>query len=271
MECGPFALLWACCDKRADGIGRAVGVDKSKEYPSSRVSDEISKKRGFTSKENDNPNHRSPFLKPGSALPTTGFGIVFAQNDEGYLFVHSLVSGSPASMAQPEICVGDVLSSVDSVSVYKKDLSFVAKCMAGSLKRNTVFGFCNADFHEDDNSQIKIVVLSRQIVNAMKEPEIKGPERSSISPIPSTQDDGIEMPSKFRIRLSDDLDNSVSDSKEVDTSADEELSMANKLRDQGSYADAIKLYRKILKDFAPNHQNNPITVNMEEKENMVPN
>jgi hypothetical protein len=278
FECGPFAFLWACCDKRATGISRAVDVERSKDCLASRVSDELAKKRGFPA-QNENSNQRSPFLlKAGGTMPTSGFGIVFAQNDEGFLYVHSLVSGSPASMAKPEICVGDILSSIDSVSVYKKDLSFVAKCMNGSLKRNTVFGFCNGSIEEDGNCQIKTVVLSRReskIMKAMKEPEIRGPERAEISPLTSMQDSDIEMPTKTKIRSSDDSENTSFEAKEVDSSADEELSMANKLRDQGSYSDAIKLYRKILKDFAANHQNNPKTLvketDMGDKENIVPN
>jgi hypothetical protein len=273
FECGPLALLWACCDKRANGIGRAVDIDRSKDYlPPSRVSDELAKKRGFTAPNEDSSQRASPFLKAGGALPTSGFGIIFAQNDQGFLYVHSLVSGSPASMAKPEICVGDILSSIDTVSVYKKDLSFVAKCMNGSLKRNTVFGFCSGNIQENGDSQIKTVVLSRQIVKAMKEPEMKGPARTKVSPLPSTQGEDIEVPSKTKIRLSDDAENNAFEATEVDTSADEELSIANKLRDEGSYSDAIKLYRKILKDFASN-QNNPKMkgMGMKEKENIVPN
>jgi hypothetical protein len=268
FECGPLALLWACCDKRANGIGRAVDIDRSKEYLPSRVSDEVAKKRGFANAE---VNQRaSPSLKTGGALPTSGFGIIFAQNDQGFLYVHSLVSGSPASMAKPEICVGDILSSIDSVSVYKKDLSFVAKCMNGSLKRNTIFGFCNGNIQENGDSQIKTVVLCRNIVKAMQEPEIRGPERNEISPFPSKKGEDIEMPSKTKILFSDDSENTKT--TEVDTSADEELSIANQLRDQGSYTDAIKLYRKILKDFAANHQNNQKTYGRGmDKENMVPN
>ena len=272
FECGPLALLWACCDKRANGIGRAIDIDRSKEYVPSRVSDELAKKRGFTAPNADS-NQRSPFLKTGGALPTSGFGIVFAQNDQGFLYVHSLVSGSPASMAKPEICVGDILSSIDSVSVYRKDLSFVAKCMNGSLKRSTVFGFCHGGIQENGDSQVKTVVLSRQIVKAMKEPEIRGPERTEVSPLPSAQGEDVELPSKSKIRFSDESE--IATPTEVDTSADEELSTANKLRDQGSYSDAIKLYRKILKDFAANHQNNQKTsvkgMDVKEKENLVPN
>jgi hypothetical protein len=192
-------------------------------------------------------------LKSDESLPASGFGIIFAQNDQGIFYVHSLVPGSPASLSQPEIRVGDVLCSINAVSVYKHDLHFVARCMAGSMKEKTVFGFSCTGFPTSGQRTNKTVVLSRQL--ARKEPGIEGPLRASVSPDTSSAAKATGFVSNSPLTSDQEsLQNSNECTSTLDTSADEEFSLANKLRDQGSYADAIKLYRKILGDFATNHQ-----------------
>ena len=262
-DCGPFQLLWSCCDKRANRIGKAIDTEKRKEVLSPQVVDDVSKKRGFGL-----PFDGPQFLKCGGALPTSGFGIVFAQNDDGLLYVHSLVSGSPASLAEPKICVGDVLCSIDSVSVYKQDLLFVAKCMAGATNKSTAFGFCGSDFiPSSDNPSEKIVVICRQ--TGKKEPEIKGPSRLGYCSSDKVTNLDINIEGSAYKAIALKTGNILL--KDVDTSVEEEISTANKLRDQGSYADAIKLYRKILSDFASNHPSKSSAFTDLDKENSSPN
>ena len=199
-------------------------------------------------------NQMQPILKGSELSPTCGFGIIFAQNDEGLLYVHSLVPGSPASLSKPEICVGDILCSIDSISVYKHDLLFVAKCMAVSVKERTVFGFySNSELGRScDRSTIKKVVLERN--PARKEPYVEGSICADTLVQATVKSENGSPSRSFMIPEMELSINRSGPAGQENASSDAVFLMANKLRDQGSYADAIKLYRKILGDFAANHQ-----------------
>ena len=232
-------LWYSCCDKRPHTLRPAeqkVAANSNPQHTPRQV-------RVFLDgKAQDLLAGANPSQESASGAPITGFGIVFMYSQQGTLCVHNVMEGSPAAEARPEpIAVGDILFSIDSCQVYRKDLRFVNQLMAQTLGMGNecVLGFFTSTPPkapgERGSMRIKTVVLYRQgVAHTFEANETcSAASAENISAISSEDAAAAD----------EDLPN------------DQKFAKANQLRHKGNYTHAVQSYRKILANVADTYAN----------------